>query len=118
VKLEEADAQVKAGHLGSAMFFVYRAERIASDLQLESEQVARAPSARFVRAARANLRSDPHTESEVVLVLNRGTPVFPEAEHSGWLLVRTPAGSAGWIYTDLVSEPAATTQSLPASLAR
>jgi Bacterial SH3 domain len=117
-KLDEADRKVKAGYFGSALFFVYRSKRIASELEREAEQVQATPGTRFVLARRANLRADPNTEGEVVQVLTRGTPVFPEAEHAGWLLVRTPAGPPGWIYSELVSEPATTTQSLPASLAR
>lgn len=117
-KLDEADRKVKANYFGSAMFFVYRARRIAAELEREARQVERTPGVRFVLAERANLRRDPTTSSEVVRVLGQGTPVFAEARHAGWLLVRSASGPAGWIYAELVSEPSTTTQSLPAALAR
>jgi hypothetical protein len=101
-KLDEADRQIQAGHFGAALFFVYRARRIAQQLDREAERVAESSSARFVAADRVNLRAGPSTAQAVVTVVERGTPVFPEDEEGSWLLVRTSGGPVGWIYAPLL----------------
>lgn len=124
-KIEDATRQVEAGHFGAALFFVYRAERIASNLEAEADQVYGDPGTRFVRLEHVNLRSGPSTTNSVLAVLSLGTPVFPESHGRGWVLVRTANGTLGWIHASLlatqmgsVSGSAATTQSRPADLAR
>jgi hypothetical protein len=124
-KIEEATRQVQAGHFGAALFFVYRAERIASNLETEADQVYGDPGTRFIRLEHVNLRSGPSTANRVLAVLSVGTPVFPESHGHGWVLVRTANGTLGWIHASLlatqmgsVSGSAATTQSRPADLAR
>ncbi len=101
-KLGEADRQIEAEHYGAALFFVYRARRIGDQLDQEARQVAATPGARFIRAVRVNLRAGPSTQDGVIGVLTRGTPVFPEGLDGDWVLVRTPAGSVGWVHTALV----------------
>ncbi|MGH0036016.1 MAG: SH3 domain-containing protein [Myxococcota bacterium] len=101
-KLEEADRQVKDGHFGAALFFVYRARRIADQLTHEAEQANAIPGTRFVKPRRLNLRAGPSIDDPVVKVLTRGTPVFPEERRSEWILVRTASGSIGWVHHALV----------------
>jgi hypothetical protein len=103
-KLEEADRLVQEGHFGAALFFVYRARRMADQLQAEAREVAAAPGARFVRAGRVNLRAGPSTDEPVLSVLSAGTPVFPEQDRDGWVLVRTAAGPVGWVHHSLLDD--------------
>jgi len=78
-------------------------ERVNALLEAEAERVYARPEARFVSGRRVNLRSGPSTHHEVVSVLPEGTPVFPESEDEHWVLVRTAAGSIGWVYDTLLS---------------
>jgi hypothetical protein len=102
-KLAEAERQLADGHLGSAIFFVSRATRIAAALDAEADWVASAPGARRVTPRRANLRAEPSTESPVIDVLPGRLPVFVEATDGDWALVRTVSGQVGWLRGDLIS---------------
>ncbi len=129
-KLEEAASQIDADHYGAALFFVYRAERIAEEVDAEARKVYATGGTRFVRARRVNLRAGPSTDDRVLAVLSQGTPVFPEDRMDRWVLVRTASGSVGWVHVHLLADQlvreglsgadpsAATTQSRPAALAR
>lgn len=101
-KLDEAAFQVEEGHFGAALFFVYRAERIASQVEDEADQVLASSNARFVQGRRVNLRAGPSTDESVLAVLSSGTPVFPEKNQAPWILVRTPAGAIGWVHDSLL----------------
>src|SRR5262245_12887815 len=48
-KLEEADRQLASGHLGSALFFASRAQRITDSLRAETRQVANWDDRRVIR---------------------------------------------------------------------
>jgi len=102
-KLEDAGRQIEAGHFGAALFFVYRAERLADDLETESDKIRRTPGARFVTGRRVNLRAGPSTNEPVLGILDGGTPVFPESRKQPWVLVRTAGGSVGWVHGTLLS---------------
>ena len=78
-------------------------DTFVSDVGRTARKVAATPGTRFIRGRRVNLRSGPSTAESVVDVLKGGTPVFPEARGSGWVLVRTASGSVGWIHQDLIS---------------
>jgi len=126
-KLDEANRQIEERHFGAALFFVYRAERIAKALEAEAKQVHATPGARFVRVRRANLRGGPSLSEDVLTVVERGTPVFPESHRRDWILVRTTSDRVGWIHVDLLADQApsppaspssTTTQSRPSALAR
>jgi hypothetical protein len=104
-KLDEAERQLAADHVGSAVFLVSRASRIAETLIAEAELAARESSTRYVGASRVNLRAEPTTEAAVVTVLPRELPVFPEAESGDWLLVRTVTGKVGWVHAPLLRAP-------------
>jgi hypothetical protein len=101
-KLDEAERQLAESHFGSAIFFVSRATRIAASLDAEADLVARTPGARSVGPHRVNLRAEPSTESGVLAVLTRRTPVFVEGNENGWALVRTFGGEVGWVREDLL----------------
>ncbi len=130
-KLDEADRQLAADHIGSTIFFVSRASRIAAALVAEADLLAKTPGARTVKAGRANLRAAPAADSEVLTVLPAGLPLFVENERGEWSLVRTVSGRVGWVHSGLLrlsgysagtaagesARSAATTQSLPACLA-
>lgn len=102
-KLDEADRQLAAGHVGSAIFFVSRATRIAAGLDAEADLIARSPGARRVKPRRANLRAEPSTDSPVLGVLPGQLPVFVEATEGEWALVRTVSGQVGWVHVDLLA---------------
>ncbi|MCP5056612.1 MAG: SH3 domain-containing protein [bacterium] len=101
-KLEEADLQIREERFGAAIFFVYRARRMAELVSEEARQVRDVPGARFVRGARVNLRAGPSTDDDIVTVLSPGTPVFPAREEEEWVLVRTSLGPVGWIHGSLL----------------
>lgn len=102
-KLDEADRQLAEGRVGSAVFFVSRAARVAATLQAEADRVENTPSASSIRGSRVNLRAAPDTTSRVIAVLPDALPVFPESERGEWVLVRTVWGSVGWVHAELLS---------------
>jgi hypothetical protein len=104
-KLAEADRLIEEGHFGAALYFVYRARRIASELEAEAEAVRSTPGARFVNGRRVNLRSGPSTDEAVLAVLTAGTPVFPERQAEEWMLVRAASGPVGWVHASLLRLP-------------
>lgn len=114
-KLEEADHQIQDGHFGAALFFVYRARRISEAVQHEAMLVSDRPATRFVRVDHVNLRLGPTTADPIIAVLRNGAPVFPEKHEGSWVLVRTTAGSVGWIHGRLLGEQ---TEPAPAAPAR
>jgi hypothetical protein len=101
-KLEEADRQLASGHLGSAMFFAARAQRITDALGAETQQVAKWSARRVIRGDRVNLRSAPSEKASVVEVLSGDTPLYPERSLPDWTLVRTPDGRVGWVHRTLL----------------
>ena len=101
-KLEEAEAQLQAGHLGTAVFFASRAHRIANTLNDEALRVSADRGTRFIGARRVNLRSGPSTQHEILDVLPRQTPVVTERLEAPWWLVRTLTGQVGWVHAKLL----------------
>lgn len=101
-KLAEADRQLAAGHIGSAVFFVSRASRIAEALSAEADRVASDPKTRFVRGERVNLRASASQTSDVVGLLQAELPVFVEGLEGDWALVRTATGRVGFVRADLL----------------
>jgi len=101
-KLAEAERQLADDHVGSALFFASRAERIAKTLGAEADRVGKTQGTRFVRGGRVNLRRQPTTDSPVVAVLDGDLPVFPEVDTGEWVLVRTVSGDVGWVHASLL----------------
>jgi hypothetical protein len=104
-KLDEAERQLADGHVGSAIFFVSRASRVAATLQHEAELAESAPLTRSIRGSRVNLRAEPDADSKVLAVLPAQLPVFPESEAGEWVLVRTVSGKVGWVHASLLAAP-------------
>lgn len=102
-KLREAERQLEVGHVGTAIFFASRAQRITRTLRLEADQVSEWDERKVIRASRVNLRSAPSLEATIVQVLSQNTPVHPERLLEPWLLVRTPEGSVGWVHDTLLT---------------
>jgi len=101
-KLVEAHQQVRQGHFGAAVFFVYRARRISAQLLHEAELVRTRPDATFVKVGRLNLRAGPSIDHEVLAELTRGAPVFPERNEGDWVLVRASSEAVGWVHRSLI----------------
>lgn len=101
-KLVEAERQVEEGRFGAALFFVYRARRVAESILAEAEQVIRSANARLIRAERVNLRAGPSTDDPVLSVLGAGTPVIPQSGEGEWVLVEVTGGPVGWIHRSLI----------------
>jgi len=101
-KLDQAENQINVSHFGAALFFVYRARRIADLAMLESELVERRPGTLFVGVERVNLRAGPSARDAIVRVFEEGTPLFPEEVRGNWVLVRDQSGSVGWVYRTLL----------------
>jgi len=101
-KLAEADRQVQQDNPGAALFFVYRARRIAELGLLEAKFVNEQRDTYFVQGNQVRLRAGPTTEGRVIRVLGKATPVFPERSENDWMLVRVISGSAGWIHKSMV----------------
>jgi len=106
-KLDEASRQLADGHIGSAIFFVSRAARIAGTIGAEADLVAKEQGVRFVKGSRVNLRGAPSKDAAVRAVLSGGMPVFLEHTAGDWLLVRTIAGEVGWMHASLLREKGA-----------
>ncbi len=101
-KLADADKQLAEDHVGSAIFFVSRASRIAETLLAEADLAAKTPGTRYVKSARTNLRKEPTLEAEVVALLPANLPVFPESAQGDWVLVRTVSGQVGFVHSELL----------------
>ncbi len=101
-KIAEAERQVEEGRFGTALFFVYRARRVADAILLEAEQVRQSPNAQMIRAERVNLRAGPSTDDLVLSVLTARTPVIEQAREGEWTLVQVIGGPAGWIHRQLL----------------
>jgi hypothetical protein len=101
-KLEEADRHIRDGNLGSAIFFISRARRIAEALLEEARQRATAPKLLWVKGSRVKVRSGPSTAHTVLEVLNPRTRVTVEQRRREWVRVRTPRGGLGWIHASLL----------------
>ncbi len=130
-KVDEAARQLDAGHIGAAIFFASRAQRVTDSLRAEARQVALWDERHAIRGARVHLRAGPSLSHRIVAILLKETPVYPERRLGEWTLVRTPDGRIGWVFSELLrdapqpasrasraSGSANTTQSLPSALAR
>ncbi|MFO0690942.1 MAG: SH3 domain-containing protein [Myxococcota bacterium] len=102
-KLAEAERQLAAQHLGSTIFFVSRARRIADALVAEAERVRANPNGAAVKGDRVNLREAPSAESAVLATLPARLPVVVEGAEGEWSLVRTATGQVGFVHTPLLS---------------
>jgi hypothetical protein len=107
-KLDEADRQLRAGHIGASILFASRALRIADGLNDEARAVRTGKKAKQIGARPVRLRSTASAKGKLVEVLPPRMPVFPEEVHGKWVLVRTLSGKVGWL-------PATALQALPAS---
>jgi hypothetical protein len=114
-KLVEAERQVDEGRFGAAIFFVYRARRVAESVLDEAHQVTEAGNARLIRSKRVNLRAGPSTGERVLSVLEAGTPVITQANEGDWMLVQVTGGPSGWIHRRLVGGLVSELDGLPAA---
>jgi hypothetical protein len=101
-KLEEAERQIQASHLGSADFFAAGAMRIAEHLSEEAVRVQGSETTRYIKAERVNLREGPSTANAIVDTLFESMPVFLERSEGSWGLVRTLHGQVGWVHLSLL----------------
>jgi hypothetical protein len=104
-KLADADRLIQESHFGAALFLTYRARRIAGLLHSEAEKLKSVPGARFIKDNHVNLRAGPSTDDDIVGVLTRGAPLFPEQWQGSWVLVRTASGHVGWVHLSLIEAP-------------
>jgi SH3-like domain-containing protein len=102
-QIEAADRQLADDHLGAAIFFASRARRTTEALRVEAQQVAEWSHKRVIRGDRVNLRAAPSETGNVVEVLARETPLYPERSFREWTLVRTPDGRVGWVHDTLLN---------------
>lgn len=105
--LGEADQHLQSNHFGAAILLASRADRIARAISQESSALRGTRGALQVAVDRANLRSGPSTDGEVIATLARGTPLVPERREADWALVRTPQNRLGWVHQSLVEPFAA-----------
>jgi hypothetical protein len=101
-RLAEAERQLAGQRVGSAVFFVSRARRIAEALEAEAAGVAANGNTRFIRGDRVNLRSGPSQSAEVLETLPARMPVFVEGREGEWSLVRTTTGRVGFVHAELL----------------
>jgi len=104
-KLAEAASQLERGHVGSAVFFASRAQRITESLSQEARQVEAWSDRRLIEGALVNLRAGPSLDYRVIDRIPEHTPVFPERALQDWKLVRTPTGQVGWVHESLLRAP-------------
>jgi hypothetical protein len=115
-KIKEAERQVQEERFGAALFFVYRARRIAESILEEADLVQRDGKVQLIQAPRVNLRAGPSTTELILSVLSFGTPVFPQATEGDWVLVQVSGGPVGWIHRRLVGTRFSTESEAPAAL--
>jgi hypothetical protein len=115
-KIEEAERQVEEKRFGAALFFVYRARRIAESILEEADLVRRDGQVQLIQAPRVNLRAGPSSTELILSVLSFGTPVFPQATEGNWLLVQVSGGPVGWIHRRLLGTRLSTESEAPAAL--
>ncbi|MBM4383478.1 MAG: SH3 domain-containing protein [Deltaproteobacteria bacterium] len=101
-KLAEAERQLAANRVGSAVFFISRARRITGALDEEADRVAANASTHFIEGSRVNLRTAPSQGAEVLATLTASLPVFVEAREADWSLVRTTTGKVGFVHSSLL----------------
>lgn len=105
-KLKIAQKHIDEGYFGTAVFFVYRANRMVEDLRYEASIIENSTQAMFINRPKVNLRSGPSTHTEVLRILVEGTPVVKEKQMKEWVLVRTLGGAVGWIHRTLLTSKA------------
>jgi len=103
-KLDEAERHIGENYFGSAVFFTARGRRLAEEVLAQVQALRADPSIRFIRPDRANVRGSPSLDAEVVVVLERGTPVTVRGRENGWVQIVTRDDAGGWIYGELLSE--------------
>lgn len=101
-KLAEAERQLASQHIGSTIFFVSRARRIADSLVAEADRIRANPNGASVKGDRVNLREAPSQESTVLATLPARLPVVVEGAEGDWSLVRTATGQVGFVHTPLL----------------
>jgi hypothetical protein len=104
-KLTEAERQVDENRFGAALFFVYRARRVAESILDEASVVRGDKNTRLIQAENVNLRAGPSNTEPILSVLKRGTPVFPQVDKGSWVLVQVSGGPAGWVHRRLLGAP-------------
>jgi hypothetical protein len=114
-KLAEAERQVIEGRFGAALFFVYRAQRMAEGVSDEVDSVLERGNARVIHAGRVNLRAGPSTHEPILAVLETGTPVIPRTWNGEWTLVQVSGGPSGWIHGSLIGDAMSRRTTSPAS---
>ena len=107
-KLEQAERQIQENRFGAALFFVYRARRVAESILDEANLVWRDGDVALIQARRVNLRAGPSTTESILSVLHFGTPVFPQAKEGDWVLVQVSGGPSGWVHRRLIRSPSST----------
>jgi hypothetical protein len=115
-KLDEAERHVEEKRFGVALFFVYRAQRLAESILEEADLVLRDGQVQLIQAPRVNLRAGPSTTDSILSVLTFGTPVFPQASEGNWVLVQVSGGPVGWIHRRLVGRRFSTESEAPTAL--
>ena len=103
-KLGLAEAQLRAGNYGAAVFFALQAQDLLEKLgraRATSPSESPPASAIVVTASSANVRSEPRRDAPVIARLPRGTSVVPLAEEGEWTRVEVK-GRTGWIAKSLI----------------
>src|SRR5450756_1016358 len=103
-KLGLAEAQLRAGNYGAAVFFALQAQDLLEKLgraRATSPSESPPASAIVVTASSANVRSEPRRDAPVIARLPRGTSVVPLAEEGEWTRVEVK-GRTGWIAKSLL----------------
>lgn len=114
-KLAQAERQVENDRFGAALFFVYRARRVAESVLDEADQVIESARARLIRATRVNLRAGPSTQDPILAVLDQGTPVIPQLDQGSWTLIQVTGGPSGWVHRSLLGRPVTEAFGAPAA---
>ncbi len=114
--MQEAERQVDENRFGAALFFVYRARRVAESILDEANVVENNRHVQIIRGTRVNLRAGPAQTEPILSVLNFGTPIFPQAENGEWILVQVSGGPVGWIHRRLLGARPSGLSGSPAAL--
>ncbi len=96
-----AYASTDIGKIVSAAFLDAH-NKLVSQLQVTQPAATRPSASGYTTLSDVNMRSGPSTQSPVIMLVTKGTPVSPTGEKQGAWWQVDAAGRSGWIHSDYI----------------